>query len=251
MRRTAELRPPDPLDVGADALFLDLDGTLAPIVSRPEDVRAEPGRNSLLRVLKDRLQGRLAVISGRSLAEIDRILDGAVDAAAGIHGLERRRVDGRLIQAPPSPGLAPARTALAGLVAAWPRVRIEDKGLSLAIHYRAAPQAAEAVKSLAERLAASGGLVLQAGDMVAELLSPGPNKGDAVRTFMAEPPFIGARAMFIGDDLTDEAGFAAVRALGGTGVLVGTGRPTAALARLDDVAAVLDWLGAGVCGTRA
>jgi trehalose 6-phosphate phosphatase len=251
MSHIRELERPAPLDIRADALFLDLDGTLAPIVSRPEDVRAEPRRNGLLRTLQDQLNGRLAVISGRSLGDIDRILDRAVLAAAGVHGLERRRGDGRVSQAQPSPALEPARAALAHLAAAWPGVRIEDKDLSLAVHYRAAPSAAEAVKAEAAKLAASGELSLQEGDMVAELLTPGPNKGDAVRTFMAEPPFLGARAVFIGDDLTDEAGFVAVRAMGGLGVLVGSDRPTAALARLDDVAAVLDWLGAGVSEKQA
>ena len=251
MSRIGELGPPGPLDIGGDAVFLDLDGTLAPIVARPEDVRAEPVRNDLLRALQQRLGGRLAVISGRSLSDIDRILDSAVSAAAGVHGLERRRGDGRLFLARPSPVLAPARTTLEVLAKAWPGVTIEDKGLSLAVHYRAAPQAAGAVNAVAAELTRSGDLTLQGGDMVAELLTPGPNKGDAVRTFMAEPPFIGARAVFIGDDLTDEAGFAAVRALGGMGVLVGPQRPTAALARLDDVASVLDWLGTGVCRTEA
>ena len=82
--------------------------------------------------------------------------------------------------------------------------------------------------------------------MVAELRTPGPDKGDALAAFMAEPPFAGARPIFVGDDLTDEHGFAAAAALGGFGVLVGPARPTQARARLDDVEAVHAWLAAAV-----
>jgi trehalose 6-phosphate phosphatase len=237
---------PAPLALDEAALFLDLDGTLAPIAPRPEDVRPEAARTELLRRLCRALDGRLAVVSGRALADIDRILDGAARTAAGVHGLELRFPDGRIWRSAPSPNLPAARDSLASLVERWPAIRIEDKDLSIAAHFRAAPQAAGPVQRLAERLAREIGLVLQLGDMVAELRTPGPDKGGAVRAFMAEPSFAGARPTFVGDDLTDERGFAAAAALGGFGVVVGKERQTLASARLPDVAAVLSWLEASL-----
>lgn len=237
-----DLAPPKPLELADAALFLDLDGTLAPISPRPEDVQPDIERTELLRRLSLALGGRLAVVSGRSLADVDRILGGAVAALAGVHGLELRFPDRRLWRSAPSPSLVDARDTLASLVARWPGIRIEDKTLSLAAHYRAAPEAAAWVKRLTEQLARELGLVLQPGDMVAEVRTPGPDKGGAVRAFMAEAPFAGARPVFVGDDLTDERGFAAATALGGFGVLVGPPRETRASARLADVAAVRAWL---------
>jgi trehalose 6-phosphate phosphatase len=237
---------PEPLKLDATALFLDLDGTLAPIAPTPQDVRPDPMRTALLRRLGERLNGRLGVISGRTLAEVDRILDGAVTAAAGVHGLQRRSADGRLFQAEPNAALIPAKAALAALAAGWPGLAIEDKGLSLGVHYRAVPAAADAVAKASRAIADKTGLTLQLGAMVAELRTAGCDKGGALRAFMAEPPFKGARPIFVGDDLTDEDGFAAARDLGGAGVLIGTERPTAALYRLADVAAVFGWLEAAL-----
>jgi len=239
---------PGPLKLEGVALFLDLDGVLAPIVSRPEQVRPDAARTRLLKALQTGLGGRLAVISGRTIADLDRILDGAVAALAGVHGLERRLGDGRAWRAEPSKAVAGARAAFEQLAAAWPGVAIEDKGLSVGVHYRAAPAALADVREVVERLTPSDDLTAQWGQMVAELRTPGPDKGDALTAFMAEPPFRGSRPIFVGDDLTDEHAFAAAAAAGGFGVLVGPDRPTAARMRLDTVEAVYHWLNAAVAG---
>jgi trehalose 6-phosphate phosphatase len=236
--------PPGALDVKAVALFLDLDGVLAPIVARPEDVVPQAERTQLMRGLQAALGGRLAVISGRTIADLDRILDGVVPALAGVHGLERRGGDGRVWRAEPSKALDRARAAFEPLARDWPGVVIEEKGLSVGVHYRAAPGAEAAVRQAVEQLTPADDLVAQWGQMVAELRTPGPDKGDALTGFMAEPPFAGARPVFVGDDLTDEHGFAAAAAGGGFGVLVGPERPTAAQMRLENVEAVYDWLSA-------
>jgi trehalose 6-phosphate phosphatase len=236
---------PQPRPLGgfqSAALFLDLDGTLAAIRPRPEDVGPEAWRTSLLVKLVERLDGRLAVISGRSLAEVDRILEGVVTAVAAVHGLVRRRPDGAIEQAEPSPGLIPARQRIDAFCAEHPGVHVEDKGLSLAIHFRQAPELAEEVRREAEAISADTGLALQLGDMVAELCTPGLDKGAAVKAFMREPPFEGAVPVFVGDDLTDENGFRAARRLGGVSILVGPERPTDADMRLADVPAVRAWL---------
>lgn len=238
----AELPAPPPLTLARTALFLDLDGTLAPLADRPQDVAPDPRRTRLVEQLGARLDGRLAVISGRTLADIDRILEGRVVCAAAVHGLQRRARYGTLVKAPTHPALSHAICALHGLARRDEGLIVEEKGASVALHFRLAPGCAAEVRMAARRIAEDTGLVLQEGDMVAELRTPGPTKGDSVEAFMADPAFAGARPVFAGDDLTDEDGFAAVSALGGFGVLVGAHRPTGARYGLPDVEALLAWL---------
>ena len=240
--------PPALARLGLDkvALFLDLDGTLAPIRETPGEVTADARRNRLLSELHERLGGRAAVISGRTIAEVDYILERRVVPVAGVHGLQRRSATGRVAQTWPHPKIGRVRAAFHALASADSRLLVEDKGLSVALHYRRAPACAEPVVDLAMRLAENTGMGLQLGDMVAELRTPGPTKGEALAAFMAEPPFTGALPVFIGDDLTDEDGFEAAAAAGGHGILVGPARPTRARWRLAGVDEVLDWLGAGI-----
>jgi trehalose 6-phosphate phosphatase len=233
--------PPPALDPSRTALFLDLDGTLAPIAHEPDAVVPSTELTRLLKSASLRLHGRLAVISGRSLEDIDRILEGVVTPAAAVHGLVRRNGKGAILTQPPHPGLNFARASLERL-GERRGILLEDKRLALAVHYRKAPEAEEAVLLACRNIAATTGLVLQLGSMVAELRTPGADKGDSVRAFMAEQPFAGAVPVFVGDDLTDEDGFNAVATLGGYGVLVGEARETAARCRLPDVEAVLGWL---------
>ena len=248
MNHQTVLAPPDPLPDQGASLLLDLDGTIAPIMPRPHDVAPTPARTLLMKRLAERLGGRLAIVSGRTIAEVDRVLEGSVIAVAGVHGLERRTPAGRLERAMPDPALDLVRAELPRLLARFPDLNTEDKGLSVTIHFRAAPEAAAAVKAFARDIAARTDLVLQPGDTVAELRGPGAGKGAAIRAFMSEAPFAGTRPVYLGDDQTDEDGFAAVCALGGVGVLVGPAKSTAATRRLANVDAVMDWLSAAVSG---
>ncbi len=236
------LRPPPQPDPARTSLFLDIDGTLAEFKRRPEEVGPPPRLTALLQALGRRLGGRIAVISGRTLADMDRITAGAVIAASGVHGLQHRDARGRVEAAPPHPGLRRARAEFAALVRAHPDLLLEDKGLGLVLHYRTAPELAALANAAAAQMVDETGLALQKGDMMAEVRTPGRNKGDALKTFMAEPPFQGGRPVFVGDDLTDETAFEAARDLGGDGVLVGPQRQTAAAFRLENVTAVLGWL---------
>jgi trehalose 6-phosphate phosphatase len=240
---TVGLPAPQPLRLGDTALFLDLDGTLAPIAARPQDVRPDPRRTSLLERLVDRLSGRLAVVSGRTLADVDRILEGCVTAVAAVHGLVLRGSDGVVRETPPHPGIARAVEGFRTFAARDTGLIVEQKdGLSVALHFRLAAGQAEAARDCAHALAAETGLTLQEGDMVEELRAPGASKGDSVRAFMAGPPFAGAKPVFVGDDATDEDGFAAAQALVGAGVRVGAPKPTAARFGLVGVEAALAWL---------
>lgn len=224
------------------ALFLDLDGTLAPVASTPDAVMADPRRTSLLQALGKALDGRVAIISGRTLEEIDRIAGDATPAASGVHGLVRRRHDGGLLAVRPSPGVTDAVAAFRGFAMDHPGVIVEDKAVSAGLHYRQSPDTEDVARALAREIAIQTGLEVQPGHMVIELKTPGADKGQAVAAFMAEPPFAGATPIMVGDDLTDEAGFRAAAALGGCGVLVGPERDSAARHRLEDVDAVLTWL---------
>ncbi len=233
--------PPIPA-AGEVALFLDLDGTLAPLAPTPDAVLANPRRTRVLRALDRVLGGRVAIVSGRTLEEIDRIAGSAAHSVSGVHGLERRRRDGSLDGAVASRHVAEAVAAFEAFAADRPGVIVEDKTVSAGLHYRQSPASEAAARALAQRISDETGLDLQPGHMVLELKTPGADKGQAVSAFMTEPPFAGTTPIMVGDDLTDEAGFRAAAALGGYGVLVGPERETAARYRLDDVEAVLTWL---------
>lgn len=236
------LPAPKPLRLGETALFLDLDGTLAPIAARPQDVMSSARLTGLLEQLNKRLDGRLAVISGRTLEDIDRILEGRITSVSAVHGLVRRDSAGRLRTPEPHPGMRRAVDALQAFAARDPGLLVEEKGASVALHFRLARARALDARALARRVAADTGLTLQEGDMVEELRMPGPSKGDAVQEFMETPAFRDATPVFVGDDATDEHGFAAAARLGGFGVLVGHPRETHARFSLRNVEDVLAWL---------
>jgi trehalose 6-phosphate phosphatase len=235
------LPPPLSLLVGA-ALFLDFDGTLVELAEAPDAIRVPGELPGLLRRLAERLEGRLAIVSGRSIADLDRHVDCGGVAMSGSHGLELRLADGTLLPLARPAALDGARDEIARFAAADPRLLVEEKPASVALHYRRAPEREGEVAALARDLAARTGFTVQHGKMVAELRPRGADKGDALRALMREPAFAGARPLFMGDDLTDEHAFEAAAALGGAGVLVGPARQTAARYRLGGVAEVAQWL---------
>ena len=239
---TIGLPAPKPLRRADAALFLDLDGTLAPIAARPQDVHPDQRRTQLLEKLNAGLEGRMAVVTGRTIADVDRILEGRVTCVAAVHGLVRRDCDGSLHQPAPHPGLGAATEAMHKFAARDSGLLVEEKGAAVALHFRLARQQAGAARALARRLAAETGLDVQDGDMVEELRTPGPTKGDSIRAFMQNPLFAGADPVFVGDDITDEHGFEEVARLGGFGVLVGPPRATHARYGLPGVEGVMAWL---------
>lgn len=247
-------RDPPPLDLAAAALFLDYDGTLVAIAPTPAAAAADAELRGLLGGLDAALGDALALVSGRPVAEIDGFLAPLRLTVAGLHGLDLRLRDGhRLTLAGAGAALGRARRDLGDLQRRTPGTLLEDKRLTVALHYRGAPDAEAAVLALARRLVEGSGGVLQLvpGKMVAELLPAGRDKGRAIADLLDRPACLGRRPVFAGDDVTDEAGFRAVNARGGVSIRVGTSeRETAAHHQLADVAAVRRWLRQGLDAAR-
>jgi trehalose 6-phosphate phosphatase len=231
-----------------DALFVDFDGTLVELAPTPADIQVSDRLPGLLAGLSARLGGAVALVSGRSLADLAPLVAPFGGAMVGQHGNEIRYPDGRLRRGTgdgaPDPAIGAARAALAPFAAGHPELMLEDKGGTIALHYRGAPELGDPCRQAARQAIAAGGGRLRAidGNQVIELVPCRVGKGGAIATLAAEPPFLGRVPVFVGDDTTDEDGFAAVDALGGVSVKVGPG-PSAAQYRLPDVAAVWAWIG--------
>jgi trehalose 6-phosphate phosphatase len=225
------------------ALFLDFDGTLIDIAETPEGIVVPEGFARGLEALSRRLGGRLALISGRAVANLEGHCGGPLGIAiAGSHGLSRFSASRERLGAKPQP--LPDRVFEAFTrFATDTGLHLENKAYGAALHYRADPSLAERAEAFAGSLAEEHGLMVKRGKYVVELVPPGADKGTAVRAFMSEPPFAGTRPVFVGDDVTDEDGFTAAAALGGFGVLVGYPRPTAAEYGFVDPSSVTAWLG--------
>lgn len=246
----AERTAPPALDLARVCLFLDYDGTLVDIAPTPEAARPDAEILELLKALDRRLDGALAVVSGRAVEAIDGFLDPLRLNVAGLHGHDRRlRGQAEVESAAPVEALTRVREAFGGFVAARPGTRIEDKRLSVALHFRQAPEAGDAALGLATRLAeeSGGALRLLRGKMVVELLPTGMDKGRAIGDFLALPDFAGRVPVFVGDDVTDEAGFAVVNEAGGLSVRIGAAsEETAARHVLEDGRALRRWLRQGL-----
>lgn len=243
---TAPTLPPPPALIAAGhCVLLDFDGTLVDLVDRPDAVVVDDALVELLQHLTGTFAGRLALVSGRSVAQIEDFLGHAVRgiAVVGSHGAELQVLGKRITPARP-PALDEAERTFSAAFADEQGVLVEVKSLGVAIHYRLAPEQGATAHRLAEQFAGTDGLVLQSGKMMVELRAGGHDKGTGITSLLTHPTFAGHTPVFVGDDVTDEAGFAAVARENGVGVLVGPMRATAASHRLDDVAAVRAWLGA-------
>ncbi len=243
------MQAPPPAPRPEWAYFFDIDGTLSELAATPASARVAPELSRRLADVRAATDGAVAVVSGRALADIDAMF-GETLPAAGQHGAERRDAMGRMHHAALDlrRAMRVARDAIAGSVAQHPGLLLEDKGYALALHYRAAPRMAAYARKVmqAQHTLLGPRFAVQLGKRVVELLPAGIDKGTAIRAFLDEPPFKGRLPVFLGDDVTDEAGFAAVEACGGHTVKVGAGVSRARY-RLPGVAAVGQWL-AGVSG---
>jgi trehalose 6-phosphate phosphatase len=228
------------------ALFFDVDGTLVRIEEKPDAVKVSDDLRALMERLKEATDGALALVSGRSIEQLDRLFQPLSFSASGLHGLERRLLPGDISRAESArESMRAIKRELEAFTKRHAGTLVEDKGLTLALHYRMAAEHREKAAALVRKLvdADPDNLVLLEGKMVFELKPPGFDKGRAIAEFMQEPPFQGRRPIFAGDDVTDEAGFATINDLKGVAVKVGLdGRPTKASHGLADVDAMLGWL---------
>lgn len=239
--------PPPPADDWA--LFLDVDGCLLDLAGTPDAVVVPDGLRERLEALQSRLDGALALVSGRTIATLDALFAPSRFNAVGLHGVEQRHAGIESVAGDAPPELADVRKAAARLAAVYDGTVVEDKGPALALHWRRAPDAEPALLAFAAHsLDQLPGYRLQHGKQVVELY-PGNadgeriDKGGAIAELLGTPPFQGRLPVFAGDDLTDESGFEVVNAHGGLSVLVGDRMPSAACHRLHDPAAVRAWLG--------
>jgi trehalose 6-phosphate phosphatase len=223
--------PLDPRELHQFAVLLDVDGTILDIAPTPDQVKVPQSLLRTLTAIRDHVDGALALVSGRPVADLDIIFKPLQLAAIGGHGAEiRPRGDASAPQRHAKsldPGL---KRRLTDIAARRPGVTIEDKDYSLALHYRQAPaqgaDVVDEVKRACEGLSPREIEVLP-GRAVIEVKSAGFNKGTAVRLLMSHPPFAGRRPIFIGDDKTDEAAFAVVPEFDGIAVSVGRQVPGA------------------------
>ena len=223
------------------ALFLDFDGTLADLAPQPEAVQVADDLVSLLRLLFSEVHGALAIVSGRRLNDLDALLHPLKLPSAAEHGAQRRLADGQVLSIAP-PDLQYAIKAASVLATQHSRLRVEIKNAAVALHYRHAPELQSlCLQVMTEAVAASSDVELLSGKYVLEIKPAGVSKGTAIAAFMREAPFAGRVPLFAGDDVTDEAGFAAVQSLGGAGIKVGDGA-TLAHYRCAAPAALRQWL---------
>jgi trehalose 6-phosphate phosphatase len=215
------------------ALFFDFDGTLVDIAATPDAVFVSPELREALVSLRDKLDGAVALVSGRSLATLDSHFAPHIFDAAGLHGLEVRAAGRVLEREPPSHRLRSAVELLRRRVIQWPEAIVEDKLQSVAVHWRRAPEAENQIRDLLEELSAALGedFRIQWGKSVAEILPVGYHKGGAIDVLMDLPPFSGRTPIVFGDDVTDEDAFRIVNARNGYSVKIGPEK-TAATFRL-------------------
>lgn len=236
--------PPPPRPSRDWAWFLDLDGTLLDIAPNPRLVVVPQGLVSDLTSLRRSCGGALALVSGRPVSQVRNLMEPLRPAAAGLHGLEWVTPDG-LLHGPsvPLPPVGGVRRTLQEFVINHPGTELENKGPTLALHYRGAPQHEDAARrAVTAALVNTRGFDVIDGKMVLEVRPAGIHKGTAIGQFMAEPPFAGRVPVFVGDDVTDEDGFKTVNQMGGIAIRVGEPRDTAARYGLDSTEACRGWI---------
>ncbi|TAM05463.1 MAG: trehalose-phosphatase [Paraburkholderia sp.] len=247
MQALPAVLPPD-----QTAFFFDFDGTLVELAPTPDGIQVRHDMLSLLAELRRVTHGAVAIVSGRGIDSIDAFLGMPDLPVAGLHGAERRDANGDTQRVGfNDERLLHMEQVLAEVVRAHPGMLLEIKGAALALHYRNAPEHEPAAREATMHLAGefADAYVLQPGKMVYEIKPKDVDKGRALRAFLDEPPFAGRRPVFVGDDLTDEKGFAVVNAHQGLSIKVGGG-DTIALARIDSVDALLGWLASLIATMR-
>lgn len=234
---------PATVNFGADALFLDFDGTLAEIAPAPDLVHFFPETREIIGVLAKSFAGAIAIVTGRNISEIDGHMAPLKLPVAGLYGLVHRTAAGDIVDFPVvGKALARAAAELKIMVQQHPGLLLELKGQTIALHYRSRPDlGASCHEAVAKAVRDRPGLKMIEGKMVVEITPTGADKGRAVQDFLREAPFVGRRPIYAGDDVSDEDAFARVNALGGITIKIGPGA-TAARYRATRISELLTWL---------
>ena len=241
--KAEEDRRPPRLDPAKHALFLDFDGTFVDFAPTPEAVKLRLGSRELLERLSQRLNGALAMVTGRRIGDLDRFLAPLELPASGVHGQEFRPAPGDLRVQPATPEFDVARRRLSHSVKPGDPLLVEDKGGALVLHYRLHPHLRDRAEALAQEAAAGlDDLYALHGHYIFEIRQRGINKALALELFSDQPAFRKRLPVFVGDDSTDEDGLRSAAKAGGFGIKVGPGHTRADYC-LRDVSAVHEWLG--------
>ena len=227
------------------AVLLDIDGTLLDLAPTPREVWVPPGLAETLKGLLERTSGALALVSGRSLNDIDLIFAPEQFPAVGGHGAEMRlSTDSEAVATHAPPMDKELKRRLAAIAKLSPGILLEDKGYSLALHYRLAPHAEKAIYEAVSLIRAdlpNAPIEVLPGKSVCEIKHSGFNKASGVRELMLHEPFKGRRPIFIGDDVTDETVFAIMPELRGLAFSVGR-RAQGVAGLFDEPSDVRQWL---------
>jgi trehalose 6-phosphate phosphatase len=227
------------------AILLDIDGTLLDLAPTPREVWVPPGLAKTLNGLLEKTDGALALVSGRSLNDIDLIFAPQLFPAVGGHGAEMRiSGDNEAVATHAPPMDKELKRRLAAIAKLSPGILLEDKGYSLALHYRLAPHAEKAIYAAVSLIRAdlpNAPIEVLPGKCVCEIKHSGFNKATGVMELMTHEPFRGRRPIFIGDDVTDEAVFAIMPDLHGLAFSVGR-RATGVSDHFDEPRDVREWL---------
>src|SRR5438477_4158866 len=227
------------------AILLDIDGTLLDLMPTPREVWVPPGLAKTLNRLLERTSGALALVSGRSLNDIDLIFAPEQFPAVGGHGAEMRiSQDSEAVATHAPPMDRELKRRLAAIAKLSPGILLEDKGYSLALHYRLAPHAEKAIYAAVSLIRAdlpNAPIEVMPGKCVCEIKHSGFSKASAVRELMTHEPFMGRRPLFVGDDVTDESVFAIMPDIGGLAFSVGR-RAKGVAGHFDDPGDVRAWL---------
>ena len=233
------------------AILLDIDGTLVDLAPTPREVWVAPGLAKTLNRLLKRTSGALALVSGRSLNDIDLIFAPEQFPAVGGHGAEMRlSTDSEAVASHAPPMDRELKLRLAAIAKLSPGILLEDKGYSLALHYRLAPHAEKAIYASVSLIRAdlpNAPIEVLPGKCVCEIKHSGFNKATGVLELMTHEPFKGRRPIFIGDDVTDESVFAIMPDLGGLAFSVGR-RAHGVTGHFDEPRDVRAWLASLIDG---
>ncbi len=254
MGRKTDVGAPAPVfDLRERAILLDIDGTLLDIASSPRQVWVPTGLRRVLSRLAQLTGGALALVSGRSINDIDLIFSPLQLAAIGVHGAELRLTGDGQVSARVAPLSQALKRELATISELGPGILVEDKGYSLALHYRLAPDKGPAVLAAVGAIcagAANEAVEILPGKLVVDIKPVGINKGSAVSELMQTPPFRGRKPIYIGDDTTDVPVFRIIPKFAGQAYSVG-GIAAEVDGHFDRPEAVRRWLARVADGSAA